>query len=129
MQKNRKLLKSLKSKDEVFREVDVDQAELRDIHGENPALIELIVAPYIFSPIWNQTIELTQATHIHLITLPSADNIGGNTELDVHALIGGDYYWSFFMGKILHGKIGPVAMETLLDWVLSGNTGVRGSVK
>ena len=51
MQKNRKLLKSLKSKDEVFREVDVDQAELRDIHGENPALIELIVAPYIFCPI------------------------------------------------------------------------------
>ena len=33
------------------------------------------------------------------------------------------------MGKILHGKIGPVAMETLLDWVLGGNTGVRGSVK
>ena len=34
MQKNRKLLKSLKSKDEVFREVDVDQAELRDSWGK-----------------------------------------------------------------------------------------------
>ena len=112
-------------KDEVFREFDVAQAELRDIHGENPTLIELIVLSNVCSPILNQTKELTQATYSHIITLPLADNTGGNSELEVYVLIGGDYYWSFFTGKIVRGKIGPVARKILLGWGLTGNTGAR----
>ena len=76
-------------KDEVFREFDVAQAELRDIHGENPTLIELIVLSNVCSPISNKTKELTQATYSHIITLPLADNTGGNSELEVYVLIGG----------------------------------------
>ena len=110
----------------MFREHDVVQAELRDIHRENPTLIELIVVPNIYSPISNQTIEQTQATHSHFITLPLAVNSGGNSELEVDVLIGGDYYWSIFTRKIVRGEIGPVAMETLLGWILSGNTEVKG---
>ena len=111
----------------MSREPDIVQAELRGIHWQTPTLLELIFVPNICSPLSNQTIELTQATHSHLITLSLADNTGGNSELLVDVLIGGDYYWSFFTGKIFRGEIGPVAMETLLGWVLSGNTGVRGS--
>ena len=114
-------------KDEVFREFDVAQAELRDIHGENPTLIELIVLSNVCSPISNQTKELTQATYSHIITLPLAYNTGGNSELEVYVLIGGDYYWSFFTRKIVRGKIGPVARKILLGWSLTGNTGARGS--
>ena len=74
VQKDRKLLKGFESNNEVFRELDIVQAELTDIHGENPTLLELIVVPNICSPLSNQTIELNQATHSHLITLPLADN-------------------------------------------------------
>ena len=83
--------------------------------------------PNICSPISNQTIELTQATHSHFITLPLAVNSGGNSELEVDVLIGGDYYWSLFTRKIVRGEIGPVAMEVLLGWISSGNTAVKGS--
>ena len=111
----------------MFGELDVVQAGLRDIHGKNPTLIEHIVVPNICSPISNQTIELTQATHSHFITLPLAVNSGGNSELEVDVLIGGDYYWSLFTRKIVRGEIGPVAMEVLLGWISSGNTEVKGS--
>ena len=114
VQKDRKLLKGFENNNEVFRELDIVQAELTDIHGENPTLLELIVVPNICSSLSNQTIELNQATHSHLITLPLADNRGGSSELEVDVLIGGDYYWSFFTGKIVRGETGPVAMETLL---------------
>ena len=95
------MLKGFKSKDEVFREIDIVHVELRDIHGKNPNLTESIAVPNICFPISNQTIELTQATHSHLVTLPLAENTGGNSDLEVHVLIGGDYYWSFFMEKTL----------------------------
>ena len=36
-------------------------------------------------------------------------------------MVGGDYYWQFFSGKIVRGIAGPVAMETSLGWVLSGS--------
>ena len=49
------------------------------------------------------------------------------SELEVNVLIPGDCYWSLFTSKIVRGEIDPVAMETLLGCVLSGNTGVRGS--
>ena len=95
------MLKGFESKDEVFREIDVVHVELRDIHGENPNLTELIAVSNICFPISNQTIELTQATHNHLITLPLAENTGGDSDLDVEVLIGGDYYWSFLWRKHL----------------------------
>ena len=49
------------------------------------------------------------------------------SELEVNVLTPGDCYWSLFTSKIVGGEIDPVAMETLLGCVLSGNTGVRGS--
>lgn len=35
VRKERKLLKGLKSKNKMFRKLDIVQTELRDIHGEN----------------------------------------------------------------------------------------------
>ena len=107
----------------MFRELDIVQAELRDILRENPTLLELTAVPNICSPLSNQTIELTQAKHSHLIILPLVDNTDGNSKLEADVLIAGDYYWSCFTGKIVCGEIGPVATETLLGWVLSRNTG------
>ena len=70
---------------------------------------------------------MTQTEHSHLITLPLAGNTDGNSEPEVDVLIGGSYYWSFFTGKIVRGGISPVAIVTLLGWVLSGNTGMTVS--
>ena len=91
VQKGRILLKGFESKNEVFPELNIVQAELRDIHWENPTLLEFIVVSNMCSPLWNWTIQLTQVARSHLITLPLADNTGGNSELEVDVLIEGDY--------------------------------------
>ena len=56
----------------------------------------------------------------HFIGLTLADSTGGQTDLSVQLLIGGDHYWKFVTGKIFRGFDGPVAMETMFGWVLSG---------
>ena len=47
--------------------------------------------------------------------------MNGCHTLNIDILVGGDYYWQFFSGKIVRGIAGPVAMETSLGWVLSGS--------
>ena len=76
--------------------------------------------PNICSPISCQTIELAKATYEHLIELDLADGCNETSNLDVDVLIGGDYYWRFMTGKMIRGDDGPVALHTILGWVLSG---------
>ena len=42
------------------------------------------------------------------IKIALADRTSENYELEVEDLIGGDYYWSFFTGKIIRGEIGQL---------------------
>ncbi|XP_046861891.1 uncharacterized protein LOC124455244 [Xenia sp. Carnegie-2017] len=47
-----------------------------------------------------------------------------NEELEVNVLVGADYLWSLQKGRIMRGKQGePVAIETVLGWVVSGPVG------
>ena len=81
-----------------------------------------------------QTIELAQATYDHIIELDLADSTNGSRDLKVDVLIGGDYYWKFIIGEIKRGPCGPIAVDTILGWVLSGpcdgaNNSAAASVK
>ena len=44
--------------------------------------------------------------------------------MNIDILIGGDFYWSFVFGNIRKRRTGPIALETIPGWVLSGNVGV-----
>ena len=49
-----------------------------------------------------------------------------NGTVSVDLLIAADHYWSFFTGRIIRGDpSGPVALETMLGWVLSEPAAVR----
>ena len=82
--------------------------------------VELCVITNICSPIAYQTIELAQATNEHMIELDLADRTDGHSELKIDVLIGADIYWKFITGETIRGKGGPVALNTVLGWVLSG---------
>ena len=69
----------------------------------------------------NQFIELAQVQYEHLIELKLADSTDGESNLKVDILIGGDNYWKFVTGKVVRGRSGPVALETIMGWVLSGS--------
>ena len=44
--------------------------------------------------------------------------------MNIDILIGGDFFWSFVSGNIRKGRTGPIALETTLWWVSSGNADV-----
>ena len=99
-------------------------ATITNRHFKNPVDTELIVVRNIYSPISNQTIEVAKTTHNHLRDLILANfNNNGDNNLNIDILIGGDFYWSFVSGNISKGRTGPIALETTLGWVLSGNVG------
>ena len=56
----------------------------------------------------------------HLSQLELADHSDGTTLMEVDVLIGSDYYWEVVTGKVCRGTGGPVAIHTVLGWVLSG---------
>lgn len=53
----------------------------------------------------------------HLRELYLADTGG---EADINVLVGVDVYWEIVTGRVVHGQIGPTAIETSFGWVLSG---------
>ena len=41
-------------------------------------------------------------------------------ELEIDILVGSDQYWDLVTGKIRRGRAGPIAINTVFGWVLSG---------
>ena len=115
------ILNGFQSENDVASWVKVVRARLYDVNRVLYCDAELHVVPKICSAISQQTIEDAQAMYPHLNGLPLADCTNGDTTLEVQVLIGGNQYWNFVSGKVCRGPSGPVAMETIFGWVLSGN--------
>jgi len=84
-------------------------------------VFSVLVVPHICEPISPQPLQICLENCEHLSQLDLADS-GGDSPLEVHILIGSDYYWTLATGEIKRGTSGPVAVETKLGWVLSGPT-------
>ena len=74
-----------------LRKCDSIQLRIQGIEGMS-FIFECVCSYRICSPLSNQTIELTQDSCPHLRGLQLADNTQGETDLEVHILIGADYY-------------------------------------
>ncbi len=114
------ILNAFQTESEEAKKIKIVEAQLKNLSGEVCGVVRLHVVPKICSALSQQTIEVAQSMHKHLQNLPLADFAGGNDRLDVQVLIGGDQYWNFVTGKVFRGFGGPVAMETVFGWVLSG---------
>ena len=82
--------------------------------------LEAFVVPKI-SEIQNNRLDLVKYEYPHLRDLWLSDvcRSGDSPEIDV--LIGADNLWTFQSGNVLRDAVGePVAVETILGWVLSG---------
>ena len=88
--------------------------------------VDLCVVPKICAPISGQVIELVKET-FERIGLDLADETDGNGVADVDVLVGADFYWQFFTGETMHEHNGPVALNTVLGWVLSGPCDIMNS--
>ena len=73
-----KILNSFEGKNEKMMKLDIVNVYIADAKTGNLKDVEQTVVPHIFSPISDQTIELTQAMQEHLIDLHLADSTNGN---------------------------------------------------
>ena len=50
-----------------------------------------------------------------------------NSDSQIDVLIGADQYWDFMTGEVKRGSKGPVAIKTILGWVLNGTFQLQSS--
>ena len=102
---------------------DVTQFCVRSPYNNLTMYVTAYVLPIVCAPVSNQPLNLAVAEYSHLRNLPLADfKLYDHDELDIDILIGLDFYWMFFTGCSRRGENGgPVALESQLGWILSGN--------
>ena len=121
------LIKTFGRNDNRIQKLDVVQLRIKSEKDDGYIYIEALVVPTICSPLTKQNISYAKNNFAHINNLEPADSGDGLSVLSVGLLVGVDFYYSFFSGKIVKGINGPVASETILGWVLSdkikeGNT-------
>ena len=58
--------------------------------------------------------------YAHLTDLELADHRNEQSSGPIDVLIGSNYYWSIVTGELVKGDSGPVAMNSVFGWLLSG---------
>ena len=68
-------------------------------------------------------------TYPHLQNLRLADQNRDVSDIEIHLLIGADFFWSFMLDSVIQGEtgIGPVATLSCFGYVLSGPVPVHSS--
>ena len=120
IRKEKIIVRGFAQAEEVLRSLDVVRLKVWNISRENYREVELYVVPFICNPLCNQSIDLAKATYDHFISLPFTDCTDGLHQLEIDLLIAADYYWRFVSGRMVKGSNEPVALETMLGWVLCG---------
>ena len=84
--------------------------------------IDALAVPHICAPVQGQEIDLTQKTFAYLKGLKLADHSSDELGSEIQLLIGANHMWSCFTGEMRRDddNRGPVAMNTIFGWVLSG---------
>ena len=82
-------------------------------------LISVFTIPMICEPLAQPTAQVALQHLKHLDGLQLSD-AGTDDSFQPDLLIGIDHYWSFMTGEYIHLPNGPVAMNTLLGWIVSG---------
>ena len=86
--------------------------------------VEALCVPTICSPLTNQPLssvhELPEFAGLEFADFEHKQH----RNFPVGILIGIDFYHVFMTGKVVRGKLGPVACKTRVGWVLSGRVGV-----
>ena len=111
MGKERTFIKTFGNKNSSALSVDVVQKIVTT---------EATCTPVICAGLMNQNIQHVSTRYPHLTGLKLAGT-SKNLNKRIEILTGSDYYYSFVLREVLKGKINePVAINSLLGWILSG---------
>ena len=99
---------------------DIVDFELFSVNGEQSARIQCYVVDEI-ATIPNERIDLVKRNFDYLKQIYFSDATKHGETLYVDILIGANFLWEFMSGQTIRGgPQQPVAIKTLLGWVLSG---------
>ena len=122
LRKDKIMIKTFGNDDSVLEELDAVQLKVKNKLNENFVFIEALCVPFICAPLTKQNIKIAKENHAHLRNIYLADYSDGTIDSPVDVLVGVDYYFSFMSGRVVKGDCssGPVAMESILGWVVGG---------
>ena len=118
--KEKLFIKTFGQENEQLRECDVVEFCVRGLSEGSKVQMTALAVPLICSPLKDQAVQFAQQCYSPLADLELADHPSEDCDSEVDLLIGNDFYWSFFIGDVKRAESGPVAMKTVLGWVLSG---------
>ena len=105
----------------TLQKCDVVQFCVRSSYDGQSAYVTAYVVPVLCAPLADQAINFAVNNYPHLERLRLADFPAERNEpLNCDILIGSNYYWHFLSGRCIRGEDGPVALESILGWILSG---------
>ncbi|XP_065658112.1 uncharacterized protein LOC136082626 [Hydra vulgaris] len=122
------IIKRFASDEGLIKTLDVVRVCLKGRDPKNNIYIEALCIPFICSPLKNLNFNLLQQKYVYLKGIPLAKSYPLKNNESVDILVGLDYYYSTITGKIIRGcNNGPVALESILGWIVCGpsDIGVR----
>ena len=127
MRKETILMKRFASDEGVLKVLDVVQICVRGKTKTVNVYIEDLCIPLFCSPLQDQTLNgVFNKNYDYLKDLSLSDDYNDTTDKLVDLLIGLDYYFNFVTGKVRRGPPScPVAVDSILGWILCGPTGTR----
>ena len=100
---------------------EVVQFCVRSPYNDLSVYVRAYVVPVLCAPLSEQAINIAVYQYPHLAGLGLADYPAKmNEELNCEILVGANFYWQFLSGKCIKAYEGPIAMESILGWILSG---------
>ena len=101
---------------------------MANVENSNYKVINALVVPSICTPLSQQCVSIARNQYDHLKYLKLDNSSDSKFKCNVDILIGADYYWDFVSGNIKRRNSAQVAVETVLDWVLSGAYEYRNGI-
>ena len=97
----------------------VVEVKIADVENSSFKILNTLVVPLICTPLSDQCGSIPK-NQFDLKYLKLSDSSDSKFSCKVDILTGADYYCDFATGNIRCENSGPVAVETILGWVLSG---------
>ena len=120
------IIKRFASDEGALKTLDVVQICVK---GSSPNVLiymEALVVPHICSPLSNPELNFVQSRYPYLKGLILAENLISNRVDDIEILVGIDYYYAIISGRTARGPPnGPVAIESILGWIICGPTDIK----
>ena len=103
------------------KNLEVVEVKIANVENSSYKIINTLVVPLICNPLSDQCVSIAKNQYDHLKYLKLSDSSDSKFNGNVDVLIGAEYYWDFASGNIRRGNSAPLAVETMLCWVLKGS--------